>query len=253
MKAAALVFYIISFLSINTNAQTGAGRLSVKIITENKEPLDAATVEILGTTDSALYKTGITGKDGKVTFEKLAAGSYLLRVSTINFLPVYSSPFTIIREELLELPHLVMKQSAVTLKDVTVTAKKPFIQKLTDRIVVNVEGSIVSAGSSALDILERSPGITLDQNEAISLRGRAGVIIMIDGKITPMSGTDLANYLKGLPASAIERIDIITNPSSKYDAAGTSGIIDIRLKKDQRMGTNGTSKWRLWPGSLSES
>jgi hypothetical protein len=126
------------------------------------------------------------------------------------------------------------------MQGVTVTAKKPFIQKLADRIVVNVDNSIVSAGSSALDVLERSPGVTVDQNDAISLRGRAGVIIMIDGKPTPMSGADLANYLRGLPSNAIERIDIITNPSAKYDAAGNSGIIDIRMKKDQRMGTNGT-------------
>jgi outer membrane receptor protein involved in Fe transport len=106
--------------------------------------------------------------------------------------------------------------------------------------VVNVENSIVSAGSSAMDVLERSPGVNIDQNDAISLRGKAGVIIMIDGKPTPMTGADLANYLKGLPSSAIERIDIITNPSAKYEAAGNSGIIDIRMKKDQRMGVNGT-------------
>ncbi len=88
--------------------------------------------------------------------------------------------------------------------------------------------------------MERSPGITVDQNDAISLRGRAGVINMVDGKPLPMTGADLANYLRGLPSNAIERIEIITNPSAKYDAAGNSGIIDIRMRKDQRLGTNGT-------------
>ncbi len=82
--------------------------------------------------------------------------------------------------------------------------------------------------------------MNVDQNDNISLRGRSGVIIMIDGKPTAMTGADLANYLKSLPSAAIERIDIITNPSAKYDAAGNSGIIDIRMKKDQRMGANGT-------------
>jgi len=123
---------------------------------------------------------------------------------------------------------------------VTVTGRKPFIQKLSDRIVVNVENSIVSAGSTAMDVLERSPGVNVDQNDNITLRGKSGVIIMVDGKPTPMTGSDLANYLKGLPSSAIERIDIITNPSAKYDASGNSGIIDIRMKKDQRFGVNGT-------------
>jgi outer membrane cobalamin receptor len=105
---------------------------------------------------------------------------------------------------------------------------------------VNVENSIVSAGSSAMDVLERSPGVSIDQNDVISLRGKQGVIVMIDGKPTPMTGADLATYLKGLPSATIERIEIITNPSAKYDAAGNSGIIDIRMKKDQRLGTNGT-------------
>jgi outer membrane receptor protein involved in Fe transport len=91
-----------------------------------------------------------------------------------------------------------------------------------------------------MDVLERSPGITVDQNDNINLRGKSGVIIMIDGKPSPMTGADLANYLKSLPSAAIERIDIITNPSAKYDAAGNSGIIDIRMKKDQRLGVNGT-------------
>lgn len=133
-----------------------------------------------------------------------------------------------------------MTVNTAGLKEVTVTTKKPFLQKLTDRIVVNVENSIVNAGSTVMEILERSPGITVDQNDNISLRGRAGVIIMVDGKITPMRGADLANYLRGLPGNAIDRIDIITNPSAKYEAAGNSGIIDIPMKKDQWLGANGT-------------
>ena len=111
---------------------------------------------------------------------------------------------------------------------------------MNDRLIVNVENSVVNAGSSAMDVLERSPGVTVDQNDNIALRGKQGVIIMIDGKLSPMTGSDLANYLRGLPVNAIERIELITNPSSKYEAAGNSGIIDIRMKKDQRLGINGT-------------
>ena len=144
--------------------------------------------------------------------------------------------------------HPVSKQ----LGEVTVNSKKPFIQKLSDRIVVNVESSIISAGSSAMDVLERSPGVNIDPNDVISLRGRSGVIVMIDGKPTAMSGADLANYLRALPSAALDRIDIITNPSAKYDAAGNSGIIDIRMKKDQRLGANGTPNGWIWPGYLSK-
>ena len=142
-------------------------------------------------------------------------------------------------EPAIRVPLLLIQRSS-EMKEVVVEGKKPFIQKLTDRIVVNVDNSIISAGSSAMDVLERSPGVNIDQNDVISLRGKQGVIIMIDGKPTPMTGADLANYLKGLPSSVIDRIDIITNPSAKYDAAGNSGIIDIHMKKDQRLGANGT-------------
>ncbi|HSU26891.1 MAG TPA: outer membrane beta-barrel protein, partial [Chitinophagaceae bacterium] len=119
-------------------------------------------------------------------------------------------------------------------------AKKPFIERQFDKLVLNVESSIISAGSSAFEILEKAPGVTIDQNDNISLKGKSGVIFMIDGKITPVSGQDLAAMLKGLPSSSIEKIELITNPSARYDASGTAGIINIKMKKDQRMGTNGT-------------
>ncbi len=221
-------------------AQTQRGKVSVAVVNDQQQSLENATVEILRKKDSVLVKAGITDKSGLAELENIRLGDYLLRVSIVNYSPYYSS-FSLTEEKAeLSLPKITLQPSATQLGAVTVTGRKPFIQKLSDRIVVNVENSIVSAGSSAMDVLERSPGVIIDQNDIISLRGRAGVIIMIDGKPTAMGGADLANYLRGLPSAAIERIDIITNPSAKYDAAGNSGIIDIRMKKDQRLGTNGT-------------
>ena len=223
------------------SAQQQKGRATVVIVDDQKKPVENATVELLRSKDSALVKTAISDKLGKAEFESLPFDKYFIRASSVNHTSA-AAIFSLDSNNAVALvPAITMVSKTPTeMQAVTVTSKKPFIQKLSDRIVVNVENSIVSAGSSALDVLERSPGITVDQNDAISLRGRAGVIIMIDGKPTPMSGADLANYLRGLPSSAIERIDIITNPSAKYDAAGNSGIIDIRMKKDQRLGTNGT-------------
>ncbi|ANE53516.1 hypothetical protein SY85_15265 [Flavisolibacter tropicus] len=242
-------------MSLSAFAQTPKGKVTITITTEQKQALDGATVELLHSKDSALVKTAITDKTGLAEFEPAVAQTYLVRASNVGHQPQYSQPFTLTTEQAsLTLPALSLTAKAANqLAGVTVTAKKPFIQKLNDRIVVNVDNSIVSAGSTALDVLERSPGITLDQNDAISLRGRAGVIIMIDGKPTPMTGADLANYLRGLPSNAIERIDIITNPSAKYDAAGNSGIIDIRLKKDQRFGTNGTLTAGFGHGELPKA
>jgi outer membrane receptor protein involved in Fe transport len=218
------------------------GKISVTVFNDQNLPVENATVELLRSKDSILVKTALSDKSGLTEFENIKFNSYILRAAAVGLNTTYTNSFALNESQtLVQLPSISLKQMpASQLQNVTVSAKKPFIQKLTDRIVVNVESSMLNAGSTAIEVLERSPGITLGQNDNISLRGRAGVIIMIDGKPTPMSGQDLANYLRGLPSSAIERIDIITNPSAKYDAAGNSGIIDIRMKKDQRFGTNGT-------------
>ncbi|RYZ23719.1 MAG: TonB-dependent receptor [Chitinophagaceae bacterium] len=242
MKAMRKIYLalMLSAASLAAAAQGGKGSVSVNITNEQKAPLESATVEILRAKDSVLVKTALSDRGGTALAEALPAGRYLLRITMTGHEPRYAPAFEV-TEGAVQLPAIALSaRSANELKGVTVTARKPFIQKLNDRIVVNVENSIVSAGSTAMDVLERAPGVTIDNNDALSLRGRAGVIIMIDGKPSPMTGADLANYLRGLNSNAIERIDIITNPSSKYDAAGNSGIIDIRLKKDQRLGTNGT-------------
>ena len=224
---------------ILVKAQTG--KINTTILNDQQSPIENATVELLKQNDSSIVKVALTDKTGFAEFEKIKFGDYLLRVSVINFSTYFSTAFSLTSDlQTITIPKITLQRKSTQLGEVTVTAKKPFIQKLRDRIVVNVDNSIVSAGSSAMDVLERSPGVNIDQNDAISLRGRAGVIIMIDGKPSAMTGADLANYLKSLPSAAIERIEIITNPSAKYDAAGNSGIIDIRMKKDQRMGVNGT-------------
>lgn len=223
-------------------AQTNKGKADLRVFNDQKAPIENATVELLRAKDSALLRTALTDRTGLAEFENLGFNNYFVRITAVGFNPKSSEAFTLSDSQpALSLAAFNMTAAAPTqMQGVVVTAKKPFIQKLSDRIVVNVENSIVSAGSSALDVLERSPGVTVDQNDQISLRGRAGVIIMIDGKPSPMSAADLANYLRGLPSGAIERIDIITNPSAKYDASGNSGIIDIHMKKDQRLGANGT-------------
>ena len=208
------------------------GNISLRVLNDRKIPLENTSASLIISKDSSLYKTGISDKNGLVEFSYVKPGNYLVKISAANFEEKYSLLIPVDETNSnISLPDMVMEvNKASQLKAVTVTAKKPFIQKLGDRLVVNVENSIVSAGSSAMDVLERSPGVNIDQNDAISLRGRQGVIIMIDGKPSPMTGADLANYLRGLPSAAIDRIDIITNPSAKYDAAGNSGIIDIHLK-----------------------
>jgi outer membrane receptor protein involved in Fe transport len=218
------------------------GKILVNIVNDHDSPVENATVELLKTKDSSLLKTSLSDTQGMAVFQDVTFNSYLIRVTSIGFITTYTEPFDLdASNSSVLLPSIKLRSMPSSqMQNVTVSASKPFIQKLNDRIVVNVASSMVNAGSSAIEVLERSPGITIDQNDNISLRGRAGVVVMIDGKPTPMSGQDLANYLRSLPSSAIDRIDIISNPSAKYDAAGNSGIIDIRMKKDQRLGANGT-------------
>jgi outer membrane receptor protein involved in Fe transport len=141
----------------------------------------------------------------------------------------------------LTLPPLLLKPGKnTTLNEVQVVAQKPLYERLADRTVVNVEGSALAAGNTSLDVLARSPGVTVDNNDNLALRGRQNVLVLIDGKRQPMTGNELADYLRALPADQLKSIELITNPPAKYDAQGTAGVIAINLKKDQRQGSNGT-------------
>lgn len=212
--------------------------------------LPYANVMLYKMADSTLVKAGVSDENGNFEIETvLQSGKYFLRASMVGFETAGSPAFLL--DETQPRYHLGafhLSPVATALGEVTVVARKPFIERKTDRLIVNVENSIVGAGSSALEVLERSPGVFISSNDNISLRGKSGVIVMIDGKITPMSGQELANMLRGMPSDNIERVELITNPSAKYDAAGNAGIIDIRLKKDKRYGTNGTISANLGQG-----
>jgi iron complex outermembrane recepter protein len=231
---------LVLMISVTAAAQnTQRGTITGKVSDEQNKPLEGITAELLRSKDSSLVKTALSDKNGQLEFISVPYGEYLIRTSAASYQRTYSGIITLSSPSVAA-ADLELKVAAKELQSVQVTGRKPFIQRLNDRIVVNVENSVVNAGSSAFDVLERSPGILIDPNDNISMRGRAGVIIMIDGKPSPMSGADLVNYLRSLPSNAIDRIELITNPSSKYDAAGNAGIIDIRMKKDQRFGTNGS-------------
>jgi len=215
----------------------GRGKIAVLVTDEAKNHVASVTLELRRLPDSMLVQTAITNESGQASFMDILPSPYIIRATAVSHQPVLSGVIAGNGDSVFVM--LVMKaRAAAEMQNVTVAAQRPFIQRLTDRLVVNVENSIINAGSTVLEVLERSPGVIVDQ-ENISIRGRAGLIIMIDGRRTPMSGTDLITYLRNLPAGAVDRIEIITNPSARYDAEGSGGIIDIKLKKDQRLGFNG--------------
>src|SRR5688572_29113607 len=224
------------FGSTNINASSIYGFVKDSL----NQAVEVATISLFRATDSVFVKAELTDVEGKFEFVEIPAGTYYLIVSLIGYEEHRSENFNYPGGTVqFNLGDIQLRSAGLQLDEVSVIAQKPFIERRSDRLIVNVEGSILSSGSSAMEVLERSPGIIVSSNDAITVRGRSGVIFMIDGKPTPMSGPDLANFLRGMPSSSIERIEIITNPSAKYDAAGNAGIIDIILKKDQNQGTNG--------------
>lgn len=153
-------------------------------------------------------------------------------------------------------PGKIYAQQADTtknLKEVSVTAKKAFTVKKMDRVVVNVDVLISNAGTTALDVLEKSPGIQVDQNGTISLKGKQRVLIYIDDKPTYLSGEDLQNYLKSLPSSSLDQIEIMSNPPARYDAAGGAGVINIKTKKSTAKGFNGAFNLAINQGKMTRS
>ncbi|MBF9140666.1 TonB-dependent receptor domain-containing protein [Hymenobacter properus] len=203
-------------------------------------PIEFATVTLHRAKDSTVVKTEFSDAKGLFQFERAAAGRYLVSAAQVGFERRWSTPFEVAGQAV-ELPAMVLATSAATqLKEVKVVGQKPLYEREADRTIVNVEGSTLAAGNTSLDVLRRSPGVTVDGNDNLALRGRQGVLVLIDGKRQPMTGTELAEYLRALPAEQLKSIELITNPPAKYDAQGGAGIIAINLKKDQKLGTNGS-------------
>jgi hypothetical protein len=228
-------------LSTLVSSQNKIGKISGIITDESQRPIQSASVSLLRAKDSSLVKIAVTDKEGKYEFEKILEGKFLLSVSSIGFQKRFGQALEITADNAaFKAESIRLAAESRSMEGITVTAKKPFIESKIDKTVVNVDASPTSAGSTALDILEKSPGITVDNDGNISLRGKQGVIVMMDGKQTFLSAADLANLLRNMPASALDQIEIMTNPSSKYDASGNSGVINIKTKKGKNNGFNGS-------------
>lgn len=218
-----------------------AAKVNGSVIDAEKKPLDYATLTLLRGRDSVLVKSAMTDQAGNYSFENVAPGDYLVAVSMIGYKKTYSKPFALTaRGPAVTVPVIQVASDTKSLKEVSIVAQKPFIERKMDKLIVNVANSSVSAGSTALEVLEKAPGITVDKDDNISMKGKQGVLIMLDGKQTYMSSADVANMLRNMQSNQIETIELITSPSARYDAAGTSGIINIKTKKSKNMGFNGT-------------
>lgn len=211
-----------------------------KITDSIQQPLSDAIVQILRATDSTFVKSEFPGSDGQFRISLQDAGQYYVVINLIGYLPYESEVATISEADpIWNFGNLVLRSGSQQLNAVQVVAKIPFAEKKIDRVTVNPDAMISTAGSTALEVLEKAPGVQVDLNGNISLNGRQGVIIYIDDKPVYLGSSELASYLRSLPASSIAFIDIMTTPPAKYDAAGNVGIINIRIKKSKAQGLNG--------------
>ncbi|MBY0535129.1 MAG: TonB-dependent receptor [Chitinophagaceae bacterium] len=239
-------------LTLSAFSQEANKNYSIKgSVTEGKNPIDGATVSLLRIKDSSLVKIVISAKDGSFGFESLQQTSYFITVSAVGF------ESKMIKTDPLSTSYSIeLEKKSGNLSAVTVVSRKPLVEQKIDRMVVNVEAATTNAGTTALEVLEKSPGISVDKDGNISLKGKQGVVVYIDGRPSYLSGSDLANLLKNMPSGQLEQIEIMTNPPAKYDAAGNSGVINIKTKKNKQMGYNGsisTGYTQGWNPRFNES
>lgn len=220
-------------------AQSGSGKLS-GTVTGGEKAVEAATVSVLKAKDSSVVKFTISNKNGQYIIEPVGQGNYLLSIQAVGYRKYYSKPFQLAAGEQKTMDAVELQATAGKLQDVTVASRKPLIEQKIDRTVVNVDASPTNVGASALEVLEKSPGITVDKEGTISLKGKEGVLVLVDGRPTQLSGADLANMLRNMNASQLEQIEIMTNPPARFDAAGNAGVINIKTKKNKAFGYNGS-------------
>lgn len=225
------------FLIFFTLNLFGQYNLSGKLI-DSTGPVGFANVLLLRSVDSSLVKGAIALEDGSFLMEQVASGTYLLSVSLINY-KTTSQSIVLVND--LELPDILLERTATNLDEVVVTTRKALVEQKIDRMVVNVQDNLTMAGGTALEVLEKSPGVVVDRSRnQISLIGKEGVLIMINGKISRQPVSAVIQMLNGINAENIDKIELITTPPAKYEAGSNGGIINIQILKRTDFGTNGS-------------
>lgn len=238
-KVYMLVFFTaVAMLHANSSLAQEDGRVKGTVVSETGEAVSHGTVALLNAADSVLVKTTLTNESGN--FDLIVRpGRYLVQVTASGLLQQNMPLIVVEKQPAASAVVIRLQRMTRVLEAVKIVSKKPLIERKVDRTVVNVDALISNAGSNALEVLELSPGVRVD-NDAISLNGKQNVTIYIDDKPTYLQGSDLASYLRSIPAGQLDKIEIMPNPSARYDAAGNGGIINIKLKKIKNKGFNGS-------------
>ena len=206
------------------------------VFNEKSAPAEGATVQLFS--NNKLVKTAVTDARGIAPFDNIAAGAYTFSVTHTGYKTQTSD--TILFPTRQNSITLTLQPVGTTLEQVSVTSRKPPVQQMQGKTVLNVDASVTNQGATVLEVLEKSPGVMVDKNGSIALKGKSGVTVMIDDKPTYLAGEELNNLLSSMSSSQVDQIELITNPSAKYDASGNAGIINIKTKKNKARGFNGS-------------
>jgi iron complex outermembrane receptor protein len=245
-----LTLFLLGIYNIPAQAQEGLVRGSILDLPADELPV----VQLLRLPDSAVAKMTFADTNGSFEFDLIRNGNYLVSVSHAGYARFMSRPLSIdsvIKEQVLD--PFALQRSDSRIEEVQIVASRPFIQRKTDRVVVNPDALIGNAGTSALEVLEKAPGVLVDGNGNISFKGRPGVMVFIDNKPSYLSPSDLADYLRSLPSGSIDVIELMSTPPAGYDAAGNAGIINIKLRRSAAKGFNGGINLSYGQGKYSRT
>jgi len=246
------IVYFLLFSSISFAQNSGA--ISGKITDEKGKKLNNLIITLLQSDAKTIEKTTLTDESGSFEFLSLPLSNYYISITSEAY-SYTSNAITIdAQNSNIELPIISLKKIEVTqLSEVKIEKKIPFVTQKADRTIVNPDALISNTGGNALDALSKSPGVMIDENGNIRLRGKSGVLVLIDDKPTYLTGSELENYLKSLPTSAIKQIELMTNPPAKYEASGSAGVINIITKRGKLKGLNGNLNLNFGQGKYART
>jgi len=220
--------------------QIKKGKISGVVIDGSQKTIESSTITLQRVKDSSVAKMGFADKNGKFEFDEIPEGKYFVSVTAVGHQKGFSEAFDINVEHIsIDLKPIELIPQSKILSGVVLTSRKPMIEQKIDRTIVNVDATISNIGATALEVLEKSPGITIDKDGNISLKGKQQVQVYIDGRPSYLSGEQLVAMLRSMTATQLDQIEIMTNPPAKYDAAGNAGIINLKTKKLKQTGLNG--------------
>lgn len=237
MNPGKILVYIICFCL--SGEVWGQASLKGRVLDTASSPVSFASVGLLKANDSLLIKGSISTEQGEILFENIRPGDYLIKIIAVGYDETYSPVLHLDSAGVLQLPDIAMRSKGVVLDEVSVTAIKRTVEFKDGMIIMNVENSPLASGNTALDLLKRLPGVYVDNQNTVFLNGKAGVRIMIDGKIQRLPQQQLTAVLNGMTAESITKIEVMNNPPAKYDAEGTGGMINIVTKKVKLIGVSG--------------